>query len=171
MIIGELFSLTEGCAMITTPRQAYDSDLNDAEWKRIRPLIPRHPPNGRLPKISKREIVNAIFYVNKTGCQWRSLPHDFPCWSRRPRLPVATFRNCQALCSLDLIRQARWRARSLATVVAGQPRRCGVSMSRPCSRQRSCGVIPRALWCRSIHKHTKRSSIRTTRFEPVGTAG
>ena len=67
--------------MIATPRQAYDSDLNDAEWERIRPLIPRHPPNGRTPRIRKREIVNAIFYLNKTGCQWRSLPHDFPCWS------------------------------------------------------------------------------------------
>ena len=51
--------------MIATQRQAYDSDLNDAdlndaEWERIRPLIPRHPPNGRMPKIRKREIVNAI---------------------------------------------------------------------------------------------------------------
>jgi putative transposase len=67
--------------MMTAQRPAYDSDLNDAEWERIRPLIPKHPPNGRLPTIRKREIVNAIFYLNKTGCQWRSLPHDFPCWS------------------------------------------------------------------------------------------
>lgn len=67
--------------MLIAQRQAYDSDLIDAEWERIRRLIPRHPPNGRRPRIPKREIVNAIFYVNKTGCQWRSLPHDFPCWS------------------------------------------------------------------------------------------
>jgi putative transposase len=67
--------------MSTILRQAYDSDLLDQEWERIRPFIPRHPPTGRLPKILKREIVNAIFYVNKTGCQWRSLPHDFPNWS------------------------------------------------------------------------------------------
>jgi putative transposase len=71
----------EDFVMIFTQRRAYDSDLTDAEWERIRPLIPRHPPNGRLPRIPKREIVNAIFYLNKTGCQWRSLPHDFPCWS------------------------------------------------------------------------------------------
>lgn len=62
-------------------RQPYDSDVTDEEWIRIGELIPRHPPTGRLPVIPKREIVNAIFYVNKTGCQWRSLPHDFPNWS------------------------------------------------------------------------------------------
>jgi putative transposase len=67
--------------MLATIRQPYDSDLTDEEWQRIRELIPRHPPTGRLPVISKREIINAIFYVNKTGCQWRSLPHDFPKWS------------------------------------------------------------------------------------------
>jgi putative transposase len=66
--------------MVTTTRAAYDSDLNDAEWDLIRPLIPRHPPRGNLPWIPKREIVNAIFYVNKHGCTWRGMPHDFPAW-------------------------------------------------------------------------------------------
>jgi transposase len=67
--------------MVIAFRQAYDSDLTDAEWETIRPLIPRHPPLGNRPVVPKREVVNAIFYVNKTGCQWRSLPHDFPNWS------------------------------------------------------------------------------------------
>jgi len=67
--------------MTTTLRRAYDSDLLDQEWERVRAIIPRHPPTGRRPTIPKREIVNAILYVNKTGCQWRSLPHDFPKWS------------------------------------------------------------------------------------------
>jgi putative transposase len=66
--------------MDTTTRAAYDSDLIDAEWALIRPLIPRHPPCGNLPWIPKREIVNAIFYVNKHGCTWRGMPHDFPAW-------------------------------------------------------------------------------------------
>lgn len=61
-------------------RAAYDSDLSDGEWELVRPLIPRHPPRGNDPRISKREILNAIFYVNKHGCAWRGLPHDFPCW-------------------------------------------------------------------------------------------
>lgn len=66
--------------MTITSRKAYDSDLTDAEWERIRPLLPPHPPWGNDPHIPKREIVNAIFYVNKHGCTWRGLPHDFPKW-------------------------------------------------------------------------------------------
>ena len=66
--------------MNTITRPAYDSDLLDAEWELIRRFIPRHPPMGRDPVIPKREIVNAIFYVNKHGCTWRGLPHDFPKW-------------------------------------------------------------------------------------------
>jgi transposase len=66
--------------MTITSRKAYDSDLTDAEWERIRPLLPPHPPWGNDPYIPKREIVNAIFYVNKHGCTWRGLPHDFPKW-------------------------------------------------------------------------------------------
>ena len=61
-------------------RKPYDSDLTDAEWEWMRPLLPRHPPRGNDPQIPKREIVNAIFYVNKHGCTWRGLPHDFPKW-------------------------------------------------------------------------------------------
>lgn len=61
-------------------RARYDSDLTDAEWEWIRPYIPLHPPRGNLPWISKREIVNAIFYVNQQGCTWRGMPHDFPAW-------------------------------------------------------------------------------------------
>ncbi|MCC7084396.1 MAG: transposase [Pirellulales bacterium] len=61
-------------------RATYDSDLTDGEWEWIRPYIPLHPPRGNLSWISKREIVNAIFYVNQQGCTWRGMPHDFPVW-------------------------------------------------------------------------------------------
>ena len=61
-------------------RVLYDSDLTDAEWALIRSLVPPHPPRGNLPWISKREIMNAIFYVDKQGCTWRGMPHDFPAW-------------------------------------------------------------------------------------------
>ena len=66
--------------MKTITRAAYDSDLTDKEWALIRPLLPPHPPWGHDPVISRREIVNAIFYVNKHGCTWRGMPHDFPAW-------------------------------------------------------------------------------------------
>lgn len=67
--------------MLQTTRKPYDSDLNDAEWELIWPLLPPHPPRGNDPHISKREIINAIFYINKHGCTWRGMPHDLPNWS------------------------------------------------------------------------------------------
>ncbi len=62
-------------------RQRYPSDLSAAQWARIAPLIPPAKAGGRPRTVNIREIINAIFYLNKTGCQWRSLPHDLPHWS------------------------------------------------------------------------------------------
>jgi putative transposase len=58
--------------------QRYPSDLNDAEWSIIARQIPEAKPGGRPPKYSRRMILNAIFYLNRSGCQWRMLPSDFP---------------------------------------------------------------------------------------------
>ena len=66
--------------MPKSARIPYDSDTTDTEWALIGSLLPLHPPRGNDPRISKREIVNAIFYVNKHGCTWRGLPHDLPKW-------------------------------------------------------------------------------------------
>lgn len=57
----------------------YESDLTDAQWACIEPLVTFR--SGRKGQISRRLIVSAIFYVVRTGCQWRNLPHDFPNWS------------------------------------------------------------------------------------------
>lgn len=61
-------------------RKAYDSDLTDAQWNRIKGLFCERPAGmvGRPRTYSCREIVNAILYLLRTGCQWRNLPHDFP---------------------------------------------------------------------------------------------
>src|SRR5271155_3153868 len=58
--------------------QCYPSDLNDAEWRIIARQIPPPKPGGRPPKYTRRMILNAIFYLNRSGCQWRMLPGDFP---------------------------------------------------------------------------------------------
>lgn len=58
--------------------QRYPSDLSDKEWKLIEPWIPKPKPGGRPSKHTRRRILNAIFYLNRTGCQWRMLPKDFP---------------------------------------------------------------------------------------------
>ncbi len=61
-------------------RKAYQSDLSDAEWSCLDSHLPTPKANGR-PRIHPlREILDAIFYVVKSGCQWRLLPHDFPPW-------------------------------------------------------------------------------------------
>ena len=64
-------------------RQKYDTDLTDAEWDIFEKtmLDSRKSKRGRKPTPLQREIVNAILYRLRTGCQWRNLPHDFPAWS------------------------------------------------------------------------------------------
>jgi putative transposase len=61
-------------------RKPYPTDLSDVEWNYIEPHLPAPKGHGRPRTHDLREIVNAVFYVLKTGCQWRLLPHDFPRW-------------------------------------------------------------------------------------------
>jgi putative transposase len=63
--------------MDTASRQAYPSDLTDAEWAIIEPLLPPPVPAGAPRKVDLRELINAISYVLTTGCAWKALPHDF----------------------------------------------------------------------------------------------
>jgi len=58
----------------------YSSDLTDEQWQLIEPLLPPPSRVGRPRRVCRRQVVNAILYVNRTGCQWRQLPHDFPKW-------------------------------------------------------------------------------------------
>ena len=59
-------------------RKPYPSDLTEAQYERVAPFLPQPKRTGRKPTISRREIVNAILYKVKTGCQWQALPHDLP---------------------------------------------------------------------------------------------
>ena len=65
--------------MSPSPR-SYPSDLSDAEWAILAPLIPPAKPGGRPRKWPMRTVLNSIFYVLRSGCAWRLLPHDFPPW-------------------------------------------------------------------------------------------
>jgi transposase len=56
----------------------YPSDLTDAEWALVGPMIPPARRGGRPRDVNVREVVNAIFYVLSTGCQWQALPKDLP---------------------------------------------------------------------------------------------
>jgi transposase len=56
----------------------YDSDLTDAEWALVAPLIRPAKRGGRPRTVNVREVLNAIFYVLWTGCPWKALPKDLP---------------------------------------------------------------------------------------------
>src|SRR6266540_2518350 len=74
----------------------YPSDLSDRQWALIEPFLrvwktKRPSPSGHEGRYELREIVNAIFYQNRTGCQWAYLPNDVPPWSG-PRPTTTTSR-------------------------------------------------------------------------------
>jgi len=60
---------------------SYPSDLTDQEWACLSPLLPLAKPGGRPRTSDLRAVINAILYLDRTGGQWRALPHDFPPWS------------------------------------------------------------------------------------------
>src|SRR3954470_10440421 len=61
-------------------RKPYPTDLSDAEWECIEPYLPTPRAVGRPRRHSLREILDAIFYIVRSGCAWRLLPHEFPPW-------------------------------------------------------------------------------------------
>lgn len=61
-------------------RKPYPTDLTDEQWKLVEPLLPLAKPGGRPRKTDLREVLNALFYLVRSGCQWRMLPHEFPPW-------------------------------------------------------------------------------------------
>ena len=74
MVLGEYF------VTLARMRKPYPTDLSDAEWNYIKPHLPAPEGFGRPRTHDLREILNAVFYVLRSGCQWRLLPHDFPRW-------------------------------------------------------------------------------------------
>jgi transposase len=62
----------------TAKRKPYPSDLSQAQWDLLAPFIPEPSPATAVETIPRREIVNGILYVLRTGCSWRQMPHDLP---------------------------------------------------------------------------------------------
>ncbi len=65
---------------MSSPPRLYPTDLSDAEWAILEPLIPAAKLGGRPPKWSRRTLCNAVFYLVRVGCHWRLLPREFPPW-------------------------------------------------------------------------------------------
>jgi putative transposase len=75
-------------------RKRYPTDLSEDEWSKIADFFKTNPKKGGRPsKHSRKEIVDAIFYILSTGCSWRLLPHDFPPW----QTVYSSFRHWQNL--------------------------------------------------------------------------
>ena len=64
--------------MEAVARKSYPSDVTDEQWELIEIAIPAARPGGRPREVSMREVINAMLYINRSGCQWDMLPHDLP---------------------------------------------------------------------------------------------
>jgi transposase len=84
----------------------YPSNLTDAEWERLKSLIPEASPGGRPRKTCMRAAVNAIFYLLRTGCPWRYLPRD--------ELPRSTVYNIFRKFQKDGVWEAVWEELHMA---------------------------------------------------------
>lgn len=63
-------------------RKPYPTDLTDEQWAKLEPHLPRPHHRGSPRRVDLREIMNALLYLSRTGCQWRLLPHDLPPWEK-----------------------------------------------------------------------------------------
>ncbi|MCS3940298.1 putative transposase [Salinibacter ruber] len=87
----------------------YPSDLTDAEWERIEPIFDRF----RFDEHDPRELINAVFYLVKSGCQWRMLPEEFPPWQ-------TVYYHFRKWRELNLLQRLCDRIRRAARVAAGR---------------------------------------------------
>lgn len=94
-------------------RKRYESDLTDEEWLFIAPLFAKRPGQGRKRTVSTREVVNAIIYLDRTGCQWDMLPHDLPNYKLVNYYYLVWMRSGVWDMALDMLRE-------LARVAAGK---------------------------------------------------
>jgi putative transposase len=67
--------------MMTPARRRFDTDISDAEWALLAPLLPPEKPGGRHRENDLREAINGIRYVLRTGAVWRHVPPEFPHWN------------------------------------------------------------------------------------------
>jgi transposase len=121
--IGRCSRSVAGCAalVVVAPGRRYPSDLTDRQWAMVEPLLLEPAPaapGGRPPLHAKREIVNAILYLTRSGCAWRMLPRDFPPW----RTVYGYFVQWRDDGTLDLIHDTLREELRKKTKRSGKPR-------------------------------------------------
>ena len=114
----------------TRPSTRYQTDLTDAQWRVIEPLLRPAKTTGRPRKGPMREICNAIFYLLGTGCQWRQMPRDLPPWSTVYRW-FAAWRDSAVLERINHAPRVKPEGRLWAWPIASAPH------ARPVRQRRS----------------------------------
>jgi putative transposase len=92
-------------------RTPYPTDVTDEQWKLVDSIFPDPKPGGRPRKTDLREVLNALLYLVRTGCQWRMIPHEFPPWRTcynyyRAWIDSGTWDEILYVLRLDLRKQA-----------------------------------------------------------------
>jgi len=106
-------------------RQPYETNLTDEQWAVIRVLIPPPKSGGRPCTTDMREVLNAIFYRLRTGCQWRLLPHEYPPWGTvygyfRRFIRDGTWRRIHDALRAEVRRRAGRRVGPSAVIIDSQ---------------------------------------------------
>ena len=89
----------------------YPTDLTDEQWKLVEPFLPKAKLGGRPRKTDLREVLNALFYLVRTSCQWRMIPHEFPRWRTcynyyRDWIATGTWSEIMVMLRMDVRSQA-----------------------------------------------------------------
>jgi len=135
----------------------YPSDLTDAEWLHIEPLIPPAKHGGRKRTVDLREIVNGIMYVLSTGCQWRAIPKDLP--------PRSTVNNYFALWSwdgtIDRIHDVLYVKCREALGREASPTACIIDSQSVKSAEKGGRRLTRSATMRASRRNAKRCRLRS----------
>jgi len=132
---------SEALGILPSMRKAYQTDLSDAEWSCLEPHVPAPKANGRPRVYPLREILDAVFYVVRSGCAWRLLPHDFPPWKT---VQIVSTQMAKRL--VRAVRRGRNYVMDLDLLVADDHPRAadlrGPPVLLPSTASKPCGMSP-----------------------------
>ena len=144
----------------------YTTDLSDGQWQLIQSAFPKPSPTGRPREHTHRQLLNAMFYLVRTSCQWRNLPKDFPPWGTVYHY-FRTWKNCGFWESLHTrlrqqVRQAAGRkAQPSAGIVDSQSvKSCECSAERGDDAGKKINGRKRHLLVDHAHEFRKRPLLR-----------
>jgi putative transposase len=146
---------------MSAQRLASTTDLTDEEWQILEPLLPPDKTGGRRRKYPRREVINGLPYVLRSGCAWRLMPHDLPHWQtaeqtwrawrqdgtwirlhdqRRDTVRVRMGRHPQPSAAIIEAHTVKTTAKGGRTAMMGRSNSMAASAISSLIRRVSCGV-------------------------------